>query len=121
MRLWCVVFFTAVADGAVPERRGPLEITRVGLDRKSFNPSKGETVTLGFEITKQANVKVEIYDRLGQEVRSFDMPGIEAGRPGIGRHCAVCITNLGLSAGIDRHADYYVVGSECYSQSQSLL
>lgn len=74
------LFLVGVVIGASPERRGPLEVTRVGLDKKSFNPSKGENVALSFEITKQADVQVLIYDCLGRQVRSFDMPDMEAGR-----------------------------------------
>ena len=61
-------------------KNGSLEITRVGLNKKSFNPSEGEKVVLSFETTKQADVQVYIYDCLGYEVRKFDMPEIETGR-----------------------------------------
>lgn len=68
-----------VATGAAP-KKGLLKITRVALDRKVFNPSEGQKVTLSFEITRQADVQVVLYDRLGQKVRGFDMPDIQAGR-----------------------------------------
>lgn len=77
------IFLVTVATGATQQKKGPFRITRVGLDQKSFNPSKGETVALSFEITKQADAQVAIYDRLGQKVRSFDMPDLEAGRHSI--------------------------------------
>jgi hypothetical protein len=77
--LLCVYFFTPVKSNAAPDK-GPLEIKRVGLDQKSFNPSKGETAALGFDITSQADVRVIIYDRLGREVRSYYMSDLEPAR-----------------------------------------
>jgi len=77
------LLFLAVVGVPVVAKEGPLEIIRVGLDKKSFNPSKGEAVNVGFEITEQADVQVIVYDRLGTEVRSFGLPGIEAGRHSI--------------------------------------
>ena len=77
------LFLVGVATGAIPENEGSFKITRVGLDTKIFNPSKDETVTLGFEVTRQAGVQVVIYDALGQKVQSFDMPDLEAGRHSI--------------------------------------
>lgn len=56
-----------------------MKVMKIALDRPTFDPSKGETVTLSFEINRQANVQVIIYDRLGREVRRFDMPTLEAG------------------------------------------
>ena len=77
------LFLVAVATGTTLDKKGSLKITRVGLDTKVFNPSKGETVTLGFEVTRQAGVQVAIYDTLGQKVQSFDMPDLKAGRHNI--------------------------------------
>jgi hypothetical protein len=71
-----------IVAGATPIK-SPLKIIRVGLNKKSFNPSKGETVELYFEVTTQADVRVDIYDALGRRIRSFDMPGITAGKHSI--------------------------------------
>jgi hypothetical protein len=60
-----------------------LEIVRVGLDKKTFNPSEKETVALGFEITKPATVCVKIYDWLGSEIKRYDMPDLNIGRHNI--------------------------------------
>ena len=75
-----ILLLAAAANGAAPGQQDQLEIIRVGLDRKSFNPSSGETVALGFEITRRADVRAVVYDRLGRQVCNFDMPDIEAGR-----------------------------------------
>jgi hypothetical protein len=77
------LFSGGMAIGAPVEKRGPVEITKVGLDKKSFNPSKKEKVVLSFEISRQADVQVFIYDRLGEQVQSFDMPDLESGRHSI--------------------------------------
>jgi flagellar hook assembly protein FlgD len=73
----------AAASGVAPKSKGPFKITKVGLDKKAFNPSKGETVSLDFEITGHADVEVVIYDRLDQQVWSSAMPALEAGRHSI--------------------------------------
>ncbi len=54
---------------------GPLEISTVGFDRKAFDPSKGEAVTLGFEISRKADVAISFCDRLGRQVRQLSQPG----------------------------------------------
>lgn len=78
--LLSVFFLMGDTIAAISKEGTPFKVTRVGLDTKVFNPSKGETVTLGFEITEPADVKIAIYNRLGQSVRSFDIHDIEAGR-----------------------------------------
>jgi hypothetical protein len=77
------VLLVAIVLGAPADKKGPFEVTRVGLDKKSFNPSSGEKVDLSFEITKQSDIRVFIYDRLGQEVQRFDKPALDAGRHSI--------------------------------------
>ena len=61
----------------------PLVIRRVGLDSKTINPSEEQTVTLSFEVTKPAKIQVHLYDRLGHEVRSFDLSDVQAGKHSI--------------------------------------
>jgi len=78
--LLSVFFLMGDTIAAISKEGTPLKVTRVGLDTKIFNPSKGETVILSFEITQPADVKIAIYDRLGRLVRSFDISDIEAGR-----------------------------------------
>ena len=56
-----------------------LEITKVALDRKMFNPSQGESVTLDFEITQDAAVVVKLYDRLENNIRVFNLGNQTAG------------------------------------------
>lgn len=75
-----VFLSVTVAIGAMPESKTIFEITNVRLDKKSFNPSKGGKVTLDFEITRRADVKVIIYDYLGREIRNFDVRNIESGK-----------------------------------------
>jgi flagellar hook assembly protein FlgD len=70
---------STVVIGAPTGKIGLFEITKVGVDKKSFDPSSGETVALSFEITEQADVHVFIYDRLGQKVQNIDRPALEAG------------------------------------------
>lgn len=52
---------------------GIFEVTRVGLDKKSFDPTNGEKVDIGFETTEDADVNVAIYDVLGQKVKNFNV------------------------------------------------
>jgi len=40
----------------------PFKISEVGIDRKVFNPSKGETVTISFHISRPAKVIIKIFD-----------------------------------------------------------
>ncbi len=60
--------------------RAPIAISKVKLDAKSFNPSKGEIVALSYEINNDADVLVAIYDRLGDEVRRIKMSNVTAGK-----------------------------------------
>ena len=62
---------------------GSLKIDRVALSAKSFEPSKGESVTLGFEVTRDASARVDIYDWLGRKVRSIAISEAKAGRNSI--------------------------------------
>lgn len=71
---------SSVSKAAVAENRKSLTIRRVKLDTKMFDPSNGQTVTLSFELSKEANVKVIIYNILGQEIQCFDLPAVEPGR-----------------------------------------
>lgn len=73
------ISFTCIGR-AESQDKGRLTITRVGLDKKSFNPSKSQTVVIGFEVTTQADVQLTIYDRLGREVKSFDRSNAPAGK-----------------------------------------
>lgn len=70
--------FVSEAIATTSANRKPLAISKVGLDHKSFNPSKGEEVTLNFEVNKQADVQVVVYDRLGQEMKRIKRPAFEA-------------------------------------------
>lgn len=74
-----IIFGFSIPQNATAKSREPLAIRRVKLDSKTINLSKGQKVTLSFEVTKQAGVQVFIYDRLGQKVRSFDMSEVQAG------------------------------------------
>ena len=74
-----ILISISVSD-ATPAKAVKLEVIRVGLDRKSFNPSKGQKVSLGFEITKKADTQVSIYDVLGQRVKKFKLSDVKAGR-----------------------------------------
>ena len=49
----------------------PLMITGVSLDKQTFDPSKGEYITLTIAINQKADVNVKIYDRLSNEVRLY--------------------------------------------------
>ncbi|UCE98681.1 MAG: hypothetical protein JSV82_05680 [Planctomycetota bacterium] len=73
-----VVFL--IPNGAVGQNKKPLTITKVALDTKTFDPSKGEAVNLSYEINKQTDAKVSIFDVLGQEVKCFNLTGLESGR-----------------------------------------
>ena len=79
-----VIFSTVVLSstvvGAESTKSKLLQITRVGLSRKSFNPSKDGNVSLNFEVTQKANVKVIIYDCLGRTARTFNLGKVDAGR-----------------------------------------
>ena len=68
-----------IPDVTAAENNEPLTIRKVVLDTKTFDPSRGETVTLSFEINKQTNVQVVIFDALGQEARRFELNGFEPG------------------------------------------
>jgi len=81
--LLSVLVMPEILIGGTDNTVRPFEITRVGLDKKVFNPSQDEMVNLGFEITKQADIQVSIYDLLGQEVRRFNIPDLEKGRHSI--------------------------------------
>jgi hypothetical protein len=80
--LFTQLFWTSygVADVTSPTERSLLEISKVGLDRKVFNPSKGETVTLSFETNRTADMQAIIYDSLGQQVTSISRSKLEQGR-----------------------------------------
>jgi len=81
--VFSISLLTAIAAEAGAQKKDPLRITRVGLDRKSFNPSNGEKAALGFEISKPGDVQVAIYNRLGEKVCGFNMAGLKAGRHSI--------------------------------------
>lgn len=78
-----VFLLSAIVIGATSQEKGQLRITRVKLDEKSFNPLKDEAVTLSFEISRQADVDVTIYDRLGRKVRGLALRDVEAGRQNV--------------------------------------
>ncbi len=64
--------FAFEADAVAQPAAGPLDISKVSFDTKAFDPSKGEKVTLRFEINRQADVLVSFYDRLGWQVWQFN-------------------------------------------------
>ena len=78
-----VFLLSAIVIGVTSQEKGQLRITRVKLDKKSYNPSKDEAVTLSFEISRQADVDVTIYDRLGRKVRGLALRDVEAGRQNV--------------------------------------
>lgn len=82
----CIILLitvTSVNGTDVVSKSVRFEITKVQLDKKAFTPSKGEKVSLLFEITKEADVKVMIYDELGNLVRQFEMLSVLFGRHNI--------------------------------------
>lgn len=87
-KIWILFLLHILAGFLIPnvtaaENKEPLTIKRVRLDTKTFAPSRGEIVTLSFEINKQTDVQVFIFDALGQEVRCFDLNSLEPGRHSI--------------------------------------
>lgn len=67
-------------DVSAQQKSGAFKVHRVKLDRKSFDPSKGESVSVSFEITHRADVTVKVYDQLGQEVWQNRLTDRNAGR-----------------------------------------
>ncbi len=51
----------------------PLLIRQIKLDKKSFNPTNKEEVTLSFYIDKKSQVSVMIYNFIGHLVRTYDI------------------------------------------------
>ncbi|MBN1795295.1 MAG: hypothetical protein JW804_01350 [Sedimentisphaerales bacterium] len=72
--------YVLVLFGILPAAGQKLEIKRVGLDKKSFNPSANEQISLSFEITAPADVNIIFYDELGRQVRLFELQSVNAGR-----------------------------------------
>jgi flagellar hook assembly protein FlgD len=82
----CLLLICLLTGGAkvvASANKTPLAISKVGLDRKIFNPSNGENISLSFEINKKANVQVTIIDRLEQQVSSVRKSNLEQGRHSI--------------------------------------
>lgn len=80
--LWHTTAVVAVGAGR-SGKSTKLTISKVGLDRKTFNPSKNEAVRVNFEINRKADVHVIIYDRSGRQVRRFKPANTEAGKKSI--------------------------------------
>ena len=74
-------FFAAIIilTAVVLTAQGAVVIDNMSMSSKSFAPSEGERVTVGFDISEPADVKVSFYNRLGKEVKGFDLPGSNAG------------------------------------------
>ena len=68
---------------AVSQQNEALKIIKVGPAKKTFDISAGETASIGFEITRKADVQVVIYNRLGRKVRTFNLPDLEAKRSNV--------------------------------------
>jgi len=54
-----------------------VNVSNVSLDKKSFNPSKGEVVKIRYRLPKQANVTIRIYDSDDNLVRTLEPKGID--------------------------------------------
>lgn len=92
MKKLCMItlFFTAVYSVFAAGTQSRFEITKVRLNSKTFAPANGEKTTLSFEITKAADIKIGIYDRLNRLVKELDIPKADAGEHSIewdGRNC----------------------------------
>ncbi|MHC4124340.1 MAG: hypothetical protein ACYSSI_12255, partial [Planctomycetota bacterium] len=72
--------FVFEADAGAAIKPTPLAISRVRLDRKSFDPSQKETIDLEFVINKKCDVRVFIYDRLGINIKVFEIPDASSGK-----------------------------------------
>lgn len=83
-QLFCLLILSilllAITAPVFAAGKTPLKIHRVKLDKKVFNPSKEETVTLSYEVTKKADVSVILYDRIGNEIKRFASKALEPGR-----------------------------------------
>jgi len=77
--LLCPFIAAGIVNAAPVTGQSPLAITKVGVDRKTFNLSSGEQTVMRYETNQQADIRVIVYDRLGQEVRSFDQEQAEPG------------------------------------------
>ncbi len=53
---------------------GPVKIKNVSLDKKTFRPEEGETVSIRYLLTGEAEVRVRLFDRRGRPVKSL-LPG----------------------------------------------
>jgi len=82
--VWSASMLTAMSLAPIDaaDRATALEITRVRLDRKTFNPSE-QTVSVSFEINQRADVKVLFYDRAGQRVRVLSRSEAGPGRTSV--------------------------------------
>lgn len=76
------LFFSCIV-AVIGSERLRLTISKVALNRKTFNPSNKQSVKVSFEISKKADVNVTIYDLRGRIVRRFKLPNIEAGKNSI--------------------------------------
>ncbi|MHC4122457.1 MAG: FlgD immunoglobulin-like domain containing protein [Planctomycetota bacterium] len=79
MKLFVILFAGSCYWAASGQSSQKLEFTRMWLDKKVFDPSRGENATLTFGINKTADVKVKIYDVLGRNIKSFVMDKLKAG------------------------------------------
>jgi hypothetical protein len=76
----CAISVTGDAqEETIKTENRRFEITKVKLDSKTLNLAGDEKIRLSFEITKDADVLVLIYNELGQEVKQFKVPAAKSG------------------------------------------
>lgn len=77
-----VVLFCGYGKAATKEAAyvKPLDIAKVKLDKKIFEPAKNETVSISFEITQDTDVEITIYDRLAIVAKKFSPVNLKAGQ-----------------------------------------
>lgn len=86
MKKFCIlslILFGVGFSNICVQAAGTLDITRVSVDKKLFNPTEDKEVNISFEITADADINLTIYDVLGRSIRSFALPGSKAGRHSI--------------------------------------
>ena len=78
-----VLGLTVLAQTSKVPKNVPLAIRKVRLNQKVFSPSKGQSITLNFEVSKSADIRMLIYDRQGFEVYHVDKPKAKSGKHSI--------------------------------------
>lgn len=78
--LMCIVIMCLTSCAAqrqvkvisAPEVLLKLIISNVSIDKKAFNPSEGERVKIRYRLSKEANVRIKIYDSDDNLVRAIE-------------------------------------------------